>query len=291
MKNYINIDSWYGLFGNNLMQLAGAIFYAKCYKESTVIRSPKNNFFKINPEIVIENEFNFEVKSISSLTWKTHNYYNSILDYVDLENYKKFLKKNIISVYRNEIYNLLDKSFNFNQFSGLDLKDTLSIHFRSGDATTTNPHPAYVQSPWSYFKKIIEKVQPKKVILCTGFGYHNSNLNPCYDKIINYCIDRGISVDYRIKSLPEDVYILSHSEKVVVGGVSTFSLTSSYVNKNCSDIYYPSFFNSGDEFKLFNPSVNLHLFEFDDYYKMGEWKYDPKTMIEYPEEKITEVYK
>ena len=97
---------------------------------------------------------------------------------------------------------MLDKSFNFNQFNDLDLKDTLSIHFRSGDAIKINPHPAYVQSPWYYFKKIIEKEQPKKVILCTGFGYQNSNMNPCYDKIVNYCIDQGIPIDYRIKSLP-----------------------------------------------------------------------------------------
>ena len=84
MKNYININSWYGLFGNNLMQLAGAIFYAKCCKERMIIRSPKNNFFKIDSEIEIENEFSFEVESIYSLIWKNHNYYNSIVDYVDL---------------------------------------------------------------------------------------------------------------------------------------------------------------------------------------------------------------
>lgn len=291
MENSINISHWYGLFGNNLMQLAGSIFYAKCCEGKTLIYLPKNNFFNVDSKIEVEKEFDYEVKIPTNLQWTSHNYYNSISNYINFDDYSKFLKKNIISVYKKEIYSILDRSFNFDQYKHLDLDDTLSIHFRSGDAIGQSPHPAYVQSPWSYFEKILKKTNPKKVIICTGFGYHNTNINPCYNKIIEFCSKNNIEVDSRLKSLSEDVYILSHSKKVVIGGVSTFSLTSCYINNNCSDIYYPSFFNVDDEFKIFDPSVNLHLYKFDNYYEMGKWKFDLKTMLEYKEEKITEVNK
>lgn len=289
MNNTININQWYGLFGNNLMQLAGSIFYAKCCEGKTLIHLPKNGFFNIDSKIEVEKEFDYDVKVPTSLQWTTHNYYNSISNYIDRDSYSKFLKENIISIYKKEIYDILDRSFNFDQYKHLNLDDTLAIHFRSGDAISQNAHPAYVQSPWSYFEKILKETKPKKVIICTGFGYHNSNVNPCYNKIIEFCNDNQIEVDSRMKSLPEDVYILSHSKQVVIGGVSTFSLTSCYMNKNCSDIYYPSFFDSGDTFKIFDQFVKLHLFKFDDYYEMGKWKFDLKSMLEYKEEKITEV--
>ena len=226
MNNTININQWYGLFGNNLMQLAGSIFYAKCCEGKTSIYLPKNNFFNADSKIEVEKEFDYEVKIPTNLQWTSHNYYNSISNYINFDDYSKFLKKNIISVYKKEIYSILDRSFNFDQYKHLDLDDTLSIHFRSGDAIGQSPHPAYVQSPWSYFEKILKKTNPKKVIICTGFGYQNTNINPCYNKIIEFCSKNNIEVDSRLKSLSEDVYILSHSKKVVIGGVSTFSLTS-----------------------------------------------------------------
>ena len=42
MTNTINIETWQGLFGNNVKQLASAIFYAKCCEGKTIINLPKN---------------------------------------------------------------------------------------------------------------------------------------------------------------------------------------------------------------------------------------------------------
>lgn len=310
MTNYIGI-TWYGYFGNNLQQLAGSIFYAKCCEGTTIINTRNqchdSNYElmnQIDPQLVVEKEFDIEVKTASPLHWGTNHYYGHIFEYIDYSKYSKFLESNIIKVYRNEIYNIINKVFNFDMFSKeqWDLENSLVIHLRSGDVIEENPHPSYIQSPWTYFKKILEKVNPKKVILCTGnqgtrvLNSSQLTLNPCYDKIISFCNEHGIEVDSQIRTQQEDVYILSHAKNIVVGGISSFSAICIYMNKENPSVYYPIFFDNCDDvelnryryFKIFDDMIDLHCYKFEDYYEMGKWKCDFKTMMEFPENKIKE---
>tara|TARA_B100000073_G_scaffold344075_1_gene350135 strand:+ start:42 stop:944 length:903 start_codon:yes stop_codon:yes gene_type:complete len=298
MTNTIKIQQWQGLFGNNLKQLAGAIFYAKCCKEKTIINLPKNQYFKTETSLEIENEYDIDVKFPQLLVWNNCKYLNNVIDYVDVNEYAEFLQKNIISVYRNEIYEILDKSFNFSNFQDLNrlinLNEDLFIHIRSGDIMSSSAHSSYIQSPWAYFKKILEKVKPKKVVLCTGTGYgtENSGSNPCYNKIVEYCDKNNIKVDLTKRTIREDVYIFSHAKNIVIGGVSSFSTCSSFTNRNFSNIYYPGFFSGSidaDYYKVYDRKVRLHFYEFNDYYNLGKWKPNPKTMLEYPEHLIKEI--
>lgn len=311
MNNSINI-TWYGYLGNNIQQLAGSIFYAKCCEGDTII-NPRNHCHishynlinQVDPQIIVEKEYDIDVKVAKSLYWNTNSYYNHILDYIEYDKYYKFLENNIIKTYRNIIYEIISKSFNFSAINidQWDLENSLVIHLRSGDIIGQNAHTYYIQSPWTYFKKILEKVNPKKVILCTGnqeteiLDKNKFSINPCYDKIVSFCNENGIIVDCKIRTQQEDVYILSNAKKIVVGGISSFSAVCIYMNKKNPSVYYPLFFDNFNDmnlnpyyyFKLFDNDINTHYYKFEGYYEMGKWKYDLKTMIEFPENKINEV--
>ena len=284
----ITIDNFCGRLGNNFLNLSGAFFYAKCSPGITKVKIPRkektysSNVFSntsLKEEYVFSQEYDFPVKLYDSILWDTTRYYpKEIENYVDINSYISFMSKNITDVYQNEIYNL----FNFNEYN-LNLKNSIAIHLRSGDILTPFAHKCYIQSPWSYYKKIIDSTSCKKIILCTG----GNPINPCYHKIIEYCNDKNIECDYASRNILEDLYILSNSDEVVIGGVSTFSYTACFMSKKVKIIHYPDFNHSfiNEKDTLSNLNCKLMSYEFKDYYT--SWKYEPNVMMNYPEENIT----
>lgn len=295
METIIEIPNWGGgLFGNNIMQLAAAIFFAKCCNGNTLVNIPDNPFFKVNSTLSFAKEFDVDISNPSIVYWNDHSQYNPITELVNVEEYRAQLQKNMKGVYENDIYNILNETFNFNSYD-YDLTNTLVIHLRSGDILSLVA-PNYIQSPWAYFEKILSKFNYNKVIICTGFGGSRTDLmNPCYYKIIEFCNEHNIEVDFELRSLSEDVYLLTHAEKIVIGGVSSFGLSCAYVNRNCKEIYYPSFFDIDIRgyaplFSLFDISMTkLNLYKFYDYYEDDTWTYNEKFMLEYPQDKIVEI--
>lgn len=295
MQTIVEIPNWNGgLFGNNIMQLAAAIFFAKCCNGNTTVNIANNPFFRVNHTLSFSKQFDIEINDVSEVYWNDHSQYNPINELVNIEEYKIQLQKNMKSVYENDIYTILNETFNFDAYD-YDLSNTLVIHLRSGDIFSLVA-PNYIQCPWSYFEKILSKFNYNKVIICTGFGGSREDLmNPCYYKIIEFCNNHNIEVDYRLRSLSEDVYLLSHAEKIVIGGVSTFVLSCAHVNRNCKEIHYPSFFDIDVPgyvplFSLFDTSITkLNLYKFYDYYEDNSWIYDEKFMLEYPQDKIVEI--
>lgn len=64
----------------------------------------------------------------------------------------------------------------------------LTIHLRSGDVFSRNPHPKYGQPPWAFYRKVLEEAGNWSAVVVVA----EDTLNPCFQKIESWCGERGI---------------------------------------------------------------------------------------------------
>lgn len=263
MRNKIFISRWIGRFGNNLEQIAASIVLAKCIDGNTKLDIPSQNFYgnllNTNKQLYFEKEYDYDVKDFDSIDWLTNCYYSPASLYVK-DDYKDFLIDKILKVFRNEISSMIN-IFHFDVIDYINEK-TLTVHLRGGDIIGS-VHPLYKQKfvSWEFYRNIIDSGRYDKLIIC-----REDNLNPFYGKIVEYCKFKGIEVDNRKRNLVEDYYILLNSYSVLVSGFSTFSLTSSYINKKLKNFYYPllskEFERECMRLKVLNlTDCDLHLYD------------------------------
>jgi hypothetical protein len=238
MRNKIFISRWIGQFGNNLEQIAASIVFAKCIDGNTKLDIPSQNLYEnllnTKKELYFDKEYVYDVKDFESIDWLTNSYYSPASLYVK-DDYKDFLIDKILDVFRNEIKSMIN-IFHFEVVDSINEK-TLTVHLRGGDIIR-DVHPLYKQKivPWEFYSNIIDSEKYDKVIIC-----REDDLNPFYNKIVEHCKFKGMQIDDRKRNLIEDYYILLNSHNLLVSGFSTFSLTSSYINKKLKNFYYPMF--------------------------------------------------
>ena len=90
--------------------------------------------------------------------------------------------------------------------------DCLVIHLRSGDVfNRNNPHPLYGQPPMSFYKKILLKEKPSRVVVVS-----EDRSNPILNLIEEYCGDNGVAFDFAVSSMEEDIARLAMCNKLVL---------------------------------------------------------------------------
>jgi hypothetical protein len=262
MKNKIVLSEWYGFFGNNLEQIAGAILFAKCSDGETQLVFPnykptlapkvslpgsgrygdtlKIEWFK-NNSLYFNKKYDYNVKNFLSLVWNKNCYLTPASGHVNSD-YENIVTNNLIEVYRKDIKPLILNSniSNVSLFSKKLSKykineNTLTIHLRGNDVIKID-HPLYQQKnvPWSYYKNILESNNYERIILCK-----DDSSNPNYNQIIDFCKSNNVEVYDNQRSLSEDFFILLNSYNILSSGYSSFSFTSGYMNDKLINFYYP----------------------------------------------------
>lgn len=216
----IKISSWYGRFGNNILQIAGAIDLALRYP--AYFKSPKHKHvdtIELNPQykdesLLIEDRFfkpkyNIQTQCI-------------IQDYI-----------------RPKLINIPSKP-------PAD-DDVLFVHLRSGDVFRKNPHPFYVQNPLCYFLEVMSNFR-KTIVISEGYG------NPIVEKLSKQP-NTTIHVN---RPFEIDLSDLLSARNLCLSGVGTIGPVACALSHNIENIYHTNLcdlqFNSVN---LFRNDLNL----------------------------------
>jgi hypothetical protein len=212
----ISIISWYGGFGNNLIQIANSIVYSEYFNKNLYI--PEHgllNAFKINKL----NSHN----SIYSI--KSTFFYNNFQD----QNYKDYHLKQISNVFKKQVFDLIEF------YKEINLKDNeLVIHLRPM-VTVENKtysyikHKDYLQNPLNYYLKLIDQYDLTTIVTENVFS---NPLVPILSSHDNVKIQSGTVV--------EDFNYLLNAKNLVLSTNSTFSITAALISKNLEKFYYSS---------------------------------------------------
>ena len=87
---------------------------------------------------------------------------------------------------------------------------TLVIHFRSGDAFTSTPHPNLGQPPLAFYQKLLEHEAPARVILV-----HEDTANPVIGAVHIHLDERGIPYSVQSSSFEADLALLLSASTLV----------------------------------------------------------------------------
>lgn len=255
----ININAWFGRFGNNLTQLSNALYFAE--KTSSDMSYPEHSS--------IQNKvFNFSKNSasfttIDSIFWDDfeHNLFN--IKEAD-SNRRRILKKYFLPLIKYEKKHL---------------PYDIVVHIRGGDICQPNPHLHYVQMPSSYFLKIFEKEKSQNILILS-----EDKRNP----VIEVLLKSGFNCTFQSSEMREDINMILNAKKVIIGGISSFANNLLLCSENIEKIYYPIIENSPLTSR-FITETEISFVSCQDYIKFGEWKFDEqqkKMLVEHQMEKI-----
>lgn len=212
----ISIISWYGGFGNNLIQIANSIAYSDHFNKNLYI--PKHGL--LNPYKI--NKLNSH-NSIYSI--KSTFFYNNFQD----SSYKDYYQKQINNVFKKQVFNLIEF------YKEINLKNNeLVIHLRP-IVTVENKtykyikHKDYLQNPLNYYLKLIDQYDLTTIVTENLFS---NPLVPILSKYDNVKIQSG--------TVAEDFNYLLNAKNLVLSTNSTFSITAALISENLEKFYYSS---------------------------------------------------
>lgn len=252
----IYIRDWRGRLGNNLIQIAHAIFLAR--KTSASILAPPHSSLKLSSR-----EIGIQIYDIPTLSRR-----NVLEKIASLKNGKyKPILKSLVGYYQppvssrlslldgaivrdffynydllpwnrdltlrdyREIYkNHLFYSIDFHQTQAKIPDRTLVIHMRSGDIFREKPHRGLTQPPLSFYLKVIENSQPQSILIVT-----QDTLNPCIDRLKQLFPDQ---VEIQSSSLPNDIGTILLAQNLVLSH-STFALGLAFAAPHLKHLYLP----------------------------------------------------
>lgn len=230
----IVLSSWYGRFGNNIVQLSNACNYA--LENNYYFESPYHNLIKpitINKHIMSNNIFcDYFFHGFDQYN---HNRHNIIQEYI---------KSNLQHIHKIDLDN-----------------ETLVIHIRSGDIFSDNPNPKYIQNPLSYFVSIIDRFK-KTIVVC------ENDKNP----IINI-LSSIKSVTIRSGTLIEDLSIMLSARNLCLSGVGTFGPICAMLSDSIKNLFITNIVNIDNQW-IFNSNIciyNTHI-DLSKYILPNSWK-------------------
>ena len=236
------IDRWVGRLGNNIMQIGNASVIAK--KHGTFVEYPDHKILN-----------KVEIKFGDSDYCCSGSFFgvDQDRDYV-IQNRFKIMKE----IGRDLV-----------PHREMDLGDTLVFHFRGGDIFRQPcPESGYVQCPMSYYDLIMEREQPKNVLLV------------CEDDS-NEIIGR-FSEKYEAElsigdSLENDISKIMSAKTLVCCGMGSFIPALAACSQKVKKMYCPMFeIPSGGHFDGLVEEYEaicgeLCHIQHSDYIKVGEW--------------------
>jgi len=246
------ITEWYGRCGNNIIQIIRATHYAYQYKHHSVIL-PKHPLF---------------IKQIITLPHPKNNtiVHNIFFDIHKIPNYpypltlhtmKELFQTYCISILPTQLQHIKP-----------DTSSTISIHIRSGDTFSSNPHPAYLPPPISFYLKSIQSSQNKNIIIV-----YEDDRNPVVKKI-QQLIPHA---KFQSSSLIDDIYTLAQSQHLAFGP-GTFGLMIYFISPHIKHLYTPDY-NTYKHLLPFHKDTTLHIIPIHNYIKNGEWKNTPQQRL------------
>jgi hypothetical protein len=234
----IVVSDWYGRIGNNLIQVAHAIFLAIL---SGVLRVtlPDSDTDHFGVSTPIRQMFNFpqrldidpdeEFKS-RVYCWASEGYY-----YV-LHCNKKLVRADYMNVLRTYVLpHLTDEARGTCEREASNTKHELVIHLRSGDAMFQDPpHPQKsIFAPCAFFEAVADdaKVTFEGVRVIT----EPDRKHPC----LGFFKEKNWNVTVQSESLVADGCAFMHAGHLAIGAQSTFSDTLSLFNPHPVTLYDP----------------------------------------------------
>jgi hypothetical protein len=277
----LQIMSWYGRLGNNILQLCCALFIAEQTKSTLTfpnhgfIRNKIFDFRKLGQENcgkVITDEF-FGHTMLKNLN----------------ERYTELEQVRISQEYIYPLLNVLDNEQWRLMSPKKDFDTTLVIHMRSGDSMRTGVNKNYIQPPLSVYKKVILEGPCKfsHVLIVT----EKDLLNPCINGLKIFCDELGISCFIQSTSLQNDVTTIVNA-RYLVTSQSSFSWSFLRCNKYCKTVFIPNIRFPGTPLfpdKFIELPYEQYYYGLEDYICAKQWLYSPaqlKIMVTYPIEKI-----
>jgi hypothetical protein len=166
----------------------------------------------------------------------------------------------------------------------------LAVHVRSGDIFSDNPHPAYVQPPLSFYRKVIANLLDQKLVdrVCI---VAEDRRNPCIGAVEGYLTSIGVPVTMQSGTLADDVDYLRHARHVVYG-FGTFGYGVSVLGGQIKTLSYFSEMPLAYGALPNVEAVNSYRSAPGTYIKAGEWTRSPeqlRLMLEFPEDNIVKV--
>jgi len=156
---------------------------------------------------------------------------------------------------------------------------TCLIHIRSGDEFGKHhSHPAYVQPPLNYYKKIINDTQDKydEYIIITEPDLEN----PCI-KLLNGYQNK---VKMVLNNVFNDYNHLLRAQSIILSR-SSFSDSTIFLNPNIKNIYFWNYGHNLCNTNIIPKHINVYPYNLTEkYILIGEWNHSAdqlKLMIEY----------
>lgn len=286
LKNIVKITRWDGRLGNNLCQLAFAIFMAK--SKSYRLTYPSHKIIK-------QIQFDFTKNNVTSQPQTTHNELSGNFYFCPAPNlYRPYNTKsfqyNIDDYDQRMVHqifiNHISKTI-LNSNPKKSLSKSLVIHLRGGDIfSSPKPHTSYVQPPFAFYQCIIDGYinTDFNVLLVT-----EDRKNPCLNEIVSYCKNIGLESTIQTSSQLQDLSTLAHSEHLVLSN-STFSYVGLMMNQNCKIVHIPVLkFDEIGEYRKDTYHCKSKHYLIKNYIPLGKWNSSSNTkknMIEYSKNNI-----
>lgn len=232
----LNINSWFGRSGNNMLQIVRAIYFGitKYPNSEITVHLPMHNL--INTKNIIINKRS-PVDTRSAVGKNNKVVINDSFFYLkkfDLDDIEPYVYKDIFQKY---VKNSLISSIIPVEY---EEEYKLFIHIRAGDIFRKSTRELnYVQPPLYYYKHIIDTLHTKSPSL---LGNHTTivyedDTNPCVNGLKdNYTT----GVNFVSSDLCSDIKTLCSSKNLAIG-FGTFGFMIYMMNDKLENLYMPRY--------------------------------------------------
>jgi hypothetical protein len=230
------LQEWYGRLGNNLTQLINAIDYCE-----------RNKYVFVQQDTIFTHATKGPIyDGLTDFTRPTKDLHSFIQNFtVNFTDNVNEISNKIVGMFydsdvpvlnnrKSEIlrnYVLPNFKYNNNPYDD----DTLVIHIRSGDIMNEGCHGFYVQPPYSFYKKVIDEHNFKKIIIVT----EPDKKNPA----IQMLIDSYTNISIQSTNLYEDVSTILNAKNLVCNSQGTFGHMLALLSPNLKNIHIPYYLN------------------------------------------------
>lgn len=236
------ITNWTGRLGNNIIQILQAIHYA-IHHHHKFILIPKHSFL-IHQHIQLPFDKNSNIVK------------NQFFNRTKIPNFPPINLHKMKQYFMQYCRHLLPP-----KLQNIPFNNSICIHIRSGDTFSSNPHPAYLPPPISFYLESIKKSQNKQIVIV-----YEDNKNPSVNKLKQLLPQ----AKFQSSSLIDDIYTLCQSQHLAFGP-GTFGLLIYFISPHIQHLYTPDF-NQYSDLVPFHSETTLHSIPIHNYIKNGEWK-------------------
>lgn len=274
----------YSGFGNNIIQLAHAIYIARCaglkiLKINWLQPWLEKGIHKLNDgmKIIVDTTTAFDQHLIRG---------QFFYGFDESGPFGAIPEKIFAKIIHEDISRLL--TFDFEK---KNQQDTICIHIRGGDlfSTTTPVHPQYVQPPLQYYiSALISEISSDSIVNIVA----EDHLNPNVLTLKTWLDTQNIKHELQTNELMTDIQQILHAN-TIIAGYGTFIPMIALLSNNINRIYY--FRRPHREAAMIHQGIDVRVLrdKCNNYIKFGDWinsKKQRETMINYPYECIENKY-